>query len=117
MALQAAQIKVLKDPRFRAHWPAEASLFAAFEELLGRMGATCPRITAIWTRLMGPAERDLALYDWFKATFPGVPMRAAGGDYARPAPDAKPSPASVVGPRTTGPVNRAINVIQSYRKS
>lgn len=115
MPLQGAQVQAIKSPVFRAHWPERAKLFAQVDDFLRTRGESCSRIHAIWDLLMGKAATDPRLWDWFAKSFPGVPMKAGGGTYPRP--DGTKKPTDVAPQRATGPVVRALDVIQSFRKS
>ena len=117
MPLQGAQVRAIQSPVFRAHWPDRAKLFAQVDELIRTRGEGCSRIHAIWDLLMEKARTDLALYDWFVKAFPGVSMRAGGGTFPRPDGKTKPTEIEPAPRRGVRSVMKALDVIQSFRKS
>jgi len=114
MALLNQQLNAVQDPRFRSHWPQHADLFVKVDDLLKTVGPSCPRVAAVWDMLLAPNSPDPATKAWFQSTFPGVAMRA-GGDPA-PIPVAKPTPAAPSTVRAPGPVGKAIDVLQNFRR-
>lgn len=117
MPLQGSQVRAIQSPAFRAHWPDRAKMFTQVDELIRTRGEGCSRIHAIWDLLLEKARFDIALWDWFAKAFPGVALRAGGGTYPRPDGRARPTEIAPVPRRGVAPVMKALDVIQSFRKS
>jgi hypothetical protein len=104
MPLTLAQTKVLQSPQVRQRLTAKAADFAYVDQLIKDVGVTCTRLPAVWDRIFYGLTVDQA--KWLNATYPGFNFTSADAS--------KPPPASIA-PRSV--VNRAINVLQSYKKS
>lgn len=95
---------MLQSPQVRQRLTGKAADFVYADQLIRDVGVTCTRLPAVWDRIFHGLTAETAA--WLNATYPGFNFIG--------------SPASKPAQRSTGPrsvVNRAINVLQSYKKS
>lgn len=126
MGLLPAQMTAMQDERLRARFPQYAEQFKTADRLIGDIGITCPRLAAFWDMLTRDVGKDAAVWDAFDQTFPSMPMNRNGTSPPRPGKPAVaisvPAVASNLPPSTerplqaVGPVARALDVLNSYRK-
>ena len=104
MPLTKSQLLVLTNPQVRQRLPAKSADFAYVDQLLRDVGESCTRLPAVWDRVF--YGLDAAQAQWLSATFPGFKFTSSA--------TAKPLP-PIDRPRNA--VTRAIDVLQSYKKS
>lgn len=107
MPLTKAQILVLTSPQVRQHLPAKAGDFAYSDQLLREVGETCTRLPAVWDRIFYGLTDDTA--KWLTTTYPIPGYTYVGTSTGVKAPPPAPLPRTLV--------SKAIEVIQSYKKS
>ena len=127
MGLLPAQMTAMGDARLRDRYPQYVEQFKTADRLIADIGLTCPRLASFWDMLTRDVGRDAGLWDFLDQTFPGMPMNRNGTSPQRPgklvAAINKPVATSTLPPSTdrplqpAGPVARAIDVLNSYRKS
>lgn len=105
MPLTKAQILVLQNASVRQRLPTKASDFNYVDQLLKDVGPGCPRLPAVWERIFHGLSSDNA--KWLNTTFPG--FNFVGSSTSN-------TPLPPV-PSSRNSVTRAIDVLQSYKKS
>lgn len=105
MPLSKAQIAVLKSPEVRKRLQTRAADFAYIDKLLKEVGESCPRLPAVWDRIFSGLSAEVSL--WLSKNFPGMGFVASVGQQPE-----KPIPV-----RPLNVVNRAVQVLQSYKKA
>ena len=93
------QLEIMKSPITRAHLPGNKGDFAYFDLRFKENGVTCPQLPHIWDKVFPPANKDLQ--QWLSKTF--------NASITKPVMVA-PKPARNI-------VNKAINVLQSYKRT
>lgn len=104
MPITKSQLLVLTNPQVRQRLPAKRADFAYVDQLLRDVGETCPRLPAVWERILYGLDASTA--KWLNASFPGFTFNSDSA--VKPLPPPTP-------PRNA--VTRAIDVLQSYKKS
>lgn len=104
MPITKSQLLVLTNQQVRQRLPAKRADFAYVDQLLRDTGESCPRLPAVWDRIVYGLDEETA--KWMNTNFPGFSFSSGKND--------KPLP-PIEKPRNA--VARAIEVLQSYKKS
>lgn len=104
MPITKSQLLVLTNPQVRQRLLAKRADFAYVDQLLRDVGESCPRLPAVWDRIF--YGLDAAQAQWLNSSFPG--FKFVSNATVKPLPP-------IDKPRNA--VTRAIDVLQSYKKS
>ena len=109
MPLTPEQIKILQTPATRSFRASFASDFAYFDNLISTVGPNCPRLPNVWLKIF--PTNDEKVRNWFQSNFVGISY-SPGGNKPQEPPKQNLNP--IV--RSSGIVNKAFNVLNSYRR-
>ena len=109
MPLTPEQIKILQTPATRSFRASFASDFAYFDNLMSTVGPNCPRLPNVCLKIF--PTNDEKVKQWFQSNFIGISY-SPGGNKPQEPPKQNLNP--IV--RSSGIVNKAFNVLNSYRR-